>query len=161
VAAVDAVRGDGAAVGGGGVVTAQLAPEEPGGGGGGATTDGGGADTTELGGALGTGADTGAGRDTTERGGSLGNAGSGGAVTRGCAGDEGVSGLFRERRLTTVGRIRSSTTAGLFCFSRWRFRRSICSGAMALMWFLASVTPTDCSSATSALLSIPRSRATS
>lgn len=85
---------------------------------------------------------------------------SGCGAGRECAGAE-LSGRPTARRFTTVGRIRSSTTAWAFCFSKCRFTRSTASGAIALMWFFASVTPTDCSSATSALFSNPRSRATS
>jgi hypothetical protein len=67
----------------------------------------------------------------------------------------------RARLVTTVGRIRSSTCFWPLCRSRCRFTRSICSGSTALMWLRTSVTPTDWNNATSDLLSIARSRATS
>ena len=41
--------------------------------------------------------------------------------------------LARERRFTTVGRMRSSTTSGDFCRSRWRRTRSTTSASTALM----------------------------
>jgi hypothetical protein len=76
-------------------------------------------------------------------GGSLYTASDAGAgAGRECVGDELVS-RPTARRFTTVGRIRSSTTVWAFCFSRCRLTRSMASGAIALMWFFASVTPTD------------------
>lgn len=145
-----------------------------GGGGGGAASATGGATLGSTGGGAATGDERGLGgsRRSSDGGGALtaateagiadAGAEAGGGAAEGCEGaTEDPSGFCAARRLTTVGRIRSSTTLGDFCFSRWRLTRSIASGAIALMWFFASVTPTDCRSATSALLSIPRSRATS
>jgi hypothetical protein len=59
------------------------------------------------------------------------------------------SGLAAARRFTTVGRMRSSTTAGAFCFSSWRRMRSTTSAPIELMWLRTSGTPDDCSSRTS------------
>jgi hypothetical protein len=52
-------------------------------------------------------------------------------VGTGCEGCEGA--LGRARRFTTVAWIRSSTIAGVFCFSMCRFTRSTTSGPIALM----------------------------
>ena len=89
--------------------------------------------------------------------------GGGGAAETGDEGasDSGAPERGRALRLTTVGAMRSSTTFSPVSRLRWRLTRSTTSGATALMWFLTSLNPTDCNKATSALLSMPKSRATS
>ncbi len=77
-----------------------------------------------------------------------------------CCGSS-ASGRFTARRLTTVGRMRSSTVFWEEPFSWCRLMRSTTSGDTALMWLRTSDTPSDCNRATNALLSMPKSRATS
>ena len=63
-----------------------------------------------------------------------GGGGAGASLTLSGAGaGAGLASAFFTRRFTTVGRMRSSTTFSLLCFSRWRFTRSTASGATALM----------------------------
>jgi len=72
-----------------------------------------------------------------------------------------VSGRPTARRLTTVGRMRSSTMEVLFCFSMCRRTRSTSSESTELIWLRTSPNPIDWTRATSAFCSMPSSRATS
>jgi hypothetical protein len=72
-----------------------------------------------------------------------------------------LSGRLTARRFTTVGRIRSSTIDGLFCFSMCLRTRSTNSGSTELIWLRTSPKPIDWNKATSAFCSMPSSFATS
>jgi hypothetical protein len=82
-------------------------------------------------------------------------------MSEGSDGPSPVSGRPTARRLTTVGRIRSSTIEELFCFSRCRRTRSTNSGSTELMWLRTSPKPIDWTRATSTFCSMPSSFATS